>query len=337
MLRIFGVIMSGNKQALIVDLDEERGPLVRELFARRRFDARVVSSVEAVASVLREHEIDAVLVLWTPVWNTFREVLSRICSSHPEAVVVVSCLRGDLSLAIELLKAGARECLTAPVPLPELVTAVEAALHRHFLAVRPWYNQSVMAIAAAIGLRDVETEEHCHRVATTTVRLCRVLGITEEKHCQAIRWGAYLYDVGKVGIPDNILHKQGSLDTQETQVMRRHPEIGRALLQRIPFLTDSIPLVLHHHEHFDGTGCPAGLRRGEIPLEARAIAVADTVDAMLNKRPYRSAMSWDEVVEELRRNRGRQFDPEVVDLALSHSHEVFQVYGWRHCDKAVLC
>lgn len=318
--------MKGNGRALVVERELGIRQLLGHLFSEHQFVTLGVTSIKGMLPVLDQEEFELILVNWSRAWEPYRALLKGICAAHPESVVVVSNLGGDLALAIDLLKAGARECLTVAATPSDLVQASNLAILRHFRAVLPWYDHSVMAIASAIGLRDVETEEHCQRVANTTVRLCTVLGITQEKRLHSIRWGAFLHDVGKVAIRDGILHKSGPLTAEENRQMRRHPEIGRELLTRIPFLGDSIPLVLHHHERYDGGGYPDGMRGEDIPLEARAIAVADTVDAMVNTRPYRRALSWDQAVMELREHRGTQFDPWVVDQALRYQHEVFEDY-----------
>jgi putative nucleotidyltransferase with HDIG domain len=318
--------MKTMKRALIVEAEPGLRSLLEKIFKGREFDVRGTDSIEGIVGYLEREDFDVIVVNWTPQWEPWRPLLRAVCTSHPDAVVVVSRLSGSLDLAVELLKAGAGDCLTSPVGLGELVDAAEHALKRRFVAVRAWYDQSVMAIAAAIRLRDVETEEHCLRVAETTVRLCGALGMSEDDRLQSVRWGAFLHDVGKVGIPDRILHKDGPLTPDEREQIRRHPVIGKELLERIPFLQGAIPLVLYHHERFDGRGYPEGLKGDAIPLAARAIAVADTVDAMYSNRPYRPAMTWDQIVDELSDNRGGQFDPAVVDLALSRQDEVFQEY-----------
>ncbi len=318
--------MKPKKSVLIVEEQDELRRELSRLFEEHQYEAHEAGDIEFLWRKTELAGFDLILIHWRPEWYPDRFRVRAVCGKYPESVVIVAGLLPDYELAVDFLKAGARDCLGDTLSSTELVDACEAALNQHFRALRPWYNQSVMAIAAAIGLRDVETEEHCQRVSNTTVRLCRALGLDQEKHLQAIRWGAFLHDVGKVGIPDSILHKSGSLDPFERQQMRRHPEIGRDLLARIPFLEESIPLVLFHHERFDGSGYPQGLRGEEIPLEARAIAVADTVDAMLSNRVYRSAQTWETVLQELQDHRGSQFDPWVVDVALGHRETVFQDY-----------
>ena len=131
-----------------------------------------------------------------------------------------------------------------------------------------------------------------------------------------------LHDIGKIGIPDAILLKRGPLTPAEWKIMRTHPEIGRRLVEKIPFLQGAIPIVYHHHERWDGTGYPLGLRGEAIPLEARIFAVADALDAMTFDRPYSRAISFDAAREEIRRCSGSHFDPAVVDTFLTIPLEV---------------
>ena len=128
---------------------------------------------------------------------------------------------------------------------------------------------------------------------------------------------AFLHDIGKMAIPDKILRKPASLDDSEKQILRTHCEIGYNMLTRIPFLRDAADIVLAHHESFDGTGYPRGLRGEQIPLGARIIAIANTLDAMLSDWPYRNALPMSHAREEIRRCAGTQFDPKIVKVFLS--------------------
>jgi HD-GYP domain-containing protein (c-di-GMP phosphodiesterase class II) len=132
-----------------------------------------------------------------------------------------------------------------------------------------------------------------------------------------ISQGALLHDIGKIGVPDAILHKPGPLTEEEWEVMRRHPQIGLHMVSGIEHLTEARTIILHHHERFDGNGYPLGLRGEAITLGARIFTVADTLDAITQDRPYRAARSFDQAREEILRHRGTQFDPDVVDVFLS--------------------
>ena len=135
----------------------------------------------------------------------------------------------------------------------------------------------------------------------------------EEKTLETVELAGLLHDIGKIGIPEEILHKADKLDEPELMMIRRHPINGLEILRSIKEFADIIPGILHHHEHYDGSGYPDGLKGSRIPLLARMIAVADTFDAMTSDRPYRKALSVDEAVDELQRCSGTQFDPDISE------------------------
>ena len=141
------------------------------------------------------------------------------------------------------------------------------------------------------------------------------MGLTENE-IKNIRYAAAMHDVGKIGIKDSILNKQGRLTEEEYQEIKKHPEIGYNMLKKIKFLSHIANDVLHHQERYDGKGYPAGISGDDIPIVARIIAVVDTFDAMTTDRPYRKALSEDTALEEIKKNSGTQFDPKVVDAFL---------------------
>ena len=143
--------------------------------------------------------------------------------------------------------------------------------------------------------------------------IARARGFSEEE-VERIGLGAALHDIGKIAVPDAILRKNGPLTDDEWRIMRRHPELGYEILYGIAFLTDSLPVVRHHHERYDGDGYPDGLRGDAIPIGARIFSIADAFDAMTSDRHYRRALPLDQTVEELKRHSGSQFDPAVVDV-----------------------
>lgn len=185
--------------------------------------------------------------------------------------------------------------------------------------LRANYNQTLAALSAALDARDRETEGHSRRVTAYALRLADALNIHDAKARQAIEWGALLHDVGKIGVPDAILHKQGPLTALEWVLMRQHPEIGYQILQNIPYLEPAYAIVRHHHEQWDGSGYPLQLCREDIPLAARIFALADALDAITTARPYRDARSFHTAFQEIKRMRGAQFDPALVDVFLEIS------------------
>lgn len=180
---------------------------------------------------------------------------------------------------------------------------------------RRLFMGTLQALTAAIDAKDRYTRGHSERVAHISSLLAREIGMSEEE-VERIRIAGLVHDVGKIGVPEAVLCKQGKLSDAEFDAIKRHPQIGFGILQDIPPLQDVLPGVLHHHERWDGRGYPSGLSRQRIPMQARIIAVADTFDAMSSTRSYRPAMPRDTVLAEMKRCAGSQFDPELVPAFL---------------------
>lgn len=184
------------------------------------------------------------------------------------------------------------------------------------------YMGALEALSKALELRDHETDGHCRRVVQYTSMLAKFLGVPDDQMPALVR-GALLHDIGKIGIPDAILRKPGPLNTEEWAVMKEHPRIGFQLLRQIDFLQDAMPIILHHHERYDGSGYPDGLRAEVIPLGARIFAVADAYDAITSDRPYRKGRSHQEAMEEIARCAGSHFDASVVEALIQLDPDEF--------------
>lgn len=185
-------------------------------------------------------------------------------------------------------------------------------LQRSHERLREAYDRTIEGWARALDLRDRETHGHTRRVARVTVRLAREMGVPQEDLVH-VRRGALLHDIGKMGVPDAVLQKPGPLDDEEWDVMRSHPELAYRLLSPIEFLRPALDIPRHHHEKWDGSGYPDGLRGEEIPLAARIFAIVDVWDALLSDRPYREPWPEEKVKAYLREEAGSHFDPDVVE------------------------
>jgi len=181
-----------------------------------------------------------------------------------------------------------------------------------FSSVQEAYLATVRALAAAVDAKDPYTRGHSEGVASYALKIGSQLGLSQEQ-MTALEMSAYLHDIGKIGISEDILLKPGKLTEAEMSQMRHHPLIGANILKPVAFPWPIAPVVRHHHEHYDGTGYPAGLRRDEIPMLARVLTVADAFEAMVADRPYRRGRSDQEAMLELRRCAGTQFDPRIVE------------------------
>jgi putative nucleotidyltransferase with HDIG domain len=178
------------------------------------------------------------------------------------------------------------------------------------------YDRTLEGWAHALELRDQETEGHTRRVAQTTVELARAMGY-DSGILEQVRRGALLHDIGKMGIPDSVLLKPGTLNEREWEIMRRHPEYAYDLLKPIEYLRPAIDIPYCHHEKWDGTGYPQGLKNEEIPLVARIFAIVDVWDALTSDRPYRKAWSKEKALEYIREQSNKHFDPKVTTTFLA--------------------
>ena len=173
------------------------------------------------------------------------------------------------------------------------------------------YDATLLGWSLALEMRDEETNGHTERVTRATVELATAMGVPPEE-IPHVRRGALLHDIGKMVVPDRILHKPGELTAEEWEIMRRHPEHARAFLAKIDYLGPALEIPYCHHERWDGSGYPRGLRGEEIPLAARIFAVVDVFDALTSDRPYRPARGRAEALDHIREQSGRHFDPAIV-------------------------
>jgi putative nucleotidyltransferase with HDIG domain len=184
------------------------------------------------------------------------------------------------------------------------------------------YDATIEGWSRALDLRDKETEGHTQRVTEITLQLARVMGFSDSDLVH-IRRGALLHDIGKVGIPDSVLFKPGALTDVEWEIMRKHPQFAYDLLSPIAYLQSALDIPYCHHEKWDGTGYPRGLKGEQIPLVARIFAVVDVWDALRSKRPYREAWSEEKIRGHILSQARIHFDPRVVEVFLS------QIQDWQ--------
>jgi ribonuclease P protein subunit RPR2 len=195
--------------------------------------------------------------------------------------------------------------------LYRLERARSADLQRALDSLQKTYLATMTSLARVIEAKDTTTKGHLERTQAYGIALARRIDPTLVE-TPVLGYGFFLHDIGKVGVPEAILCKEGPLSPQEWDVMRTHPAIGAEIVAPMGFLSETVTLIRHHHERFDGTGYPDGLAGDEIPLTARIFAVADSFDAMTSDRPYRDSIGIERALNEIRGGSGTQFDPEVV-------------------------
>lgn len=295
------------------------------------------SGVEALA-VLRERPAPLLLSdLRMPRMDGF-DLLREVREHHPDTAVVMITAVADVDMAVRALSSGATDYLTKPFHLDEVRTRVARALEKRQLQVEnrehrirleervqvqarrieELFVAAVQSLVQALEVKDPYTRGHSERVSWNSGLIARAMGLTDDV-VEQVELGGHVHDIGKIGVREAVLNKPGRLTDDEYRHIMTHPLVGWRILD--PLMADApltLGIVRSHHERYDGTGIPDGLQGEEIPLAARIAAVADAFDAMTSSRPYRpgSRLPVDAAVAELTLQRGRQFDPGVLDVAL---------------------
>jgi response regulator RpfG family c-di-GMP phosphodiesterase len=323
---------------LIVDDDASVRDVISVLLQEEGYECRTAAGAEEALD-LAAHEAPPLVIsdMKMPgrdgIWllEAFRE-------RHPETAVVMLTGYGDTEAAVDCLRRGAVDYLLKPPRLTDLIRAIERALAKRrielarkryqkklerkvrdrtaelrsaFKDIAQTYQNTLLALVAALDAREHETSDHSQRVVKYTTAIAERMTL-QGLDLEEIGRGALLHDIGKIGVPDAVLLKPGKLTPQEWEEMRRHPDIGNQMIVSIPFLSTPATIVLSHQERFDGGGYPRKLRGEEIHIGARIFAVADTLDAMTSDRPYRKATTFENAMAEVQRCSGSQFDPDVV-------------------------
>lgn len=329
----------GGVRARVLIVDDE--PEIREILCDLLscdYHCAGVSSAEEALELLSTEKFDLVISDITMSGMSGLEMIPHVATIAPEAVVLMISGMQTIESAIEALRVGAFDYIMKPFDLRQVEAAVKRALEHHelreakrryetqleelveqrtleldqaLLSLEDAYRSTLKALTAALETRDAETHGHSERVVTFSLRLGRELGL-DKAQMTALEFGSLLHDIGKIGVPDAILRKPAKLDEAEWAKMREHPLHGQAILREIEFLKGAARVVAQHHERWDGSGYPLGLRAEEIDMNARIFSVADAFDAMISDRVYRRGRSYEAAAEELDAWAGRQFDPQVV-------------------------
>ncbi|HEY2917072.1 MAG TPA: HD domain-containing phosphohydrolase [Candidatus Limnocylindrales bacterium] len=313
---------------LVVDDDPANRQLLDIMLGRQGCRVVLFESGDGVVEAARTLGPDLVLMDIEMPGLDGIEVTRRLRADPMTATTPVILVTGRTTLDDKVtgLDAGATDFVTKPFVPAELAARVRAAVRLKAAMDRLEDVQGVLvALANAVEAKDRHTEDHCNRLAGMAMELARAAGASHED-IEAIGYGAALHDVGKIGIPEGILHKPAALTELEWQQMRRHPVIGAAIIEPLRFGRIVAPIVRGHHERWDGAGYPDGLRAEAIPLGARVVAVVDTYDAITHDRPYRAGRDHATAMDILVAEAGRQLDPGLVGLFVeARDWQVFEV------------
>jgi putative nucleotidyltransferase with HDIG domain len=330
--------LPGLPNILIVDDESNLLKLVSMILIKNGFTSDMAHNLDEAYKAFSRKKYDIVFLdLGLPDGSGFK-ALERAIDIFPETLVVMITGVHDLQTAVSAIRKGAFDYITKPFSVmlfqDRFATVIEEWKSRTFTnsyqkylemlvkektdelintvsKIEHVHDTTVFALGAALDLRDPETEEHCKRVSENSIRLGMILGIKGNR-LRNLKWGAYLHDIGKIGTPENILLKKGPLSKEEFSVVKKHSILGQSMIKNIDFLVEASEVVLYHHEKYEGTGYPLGLRGDEIPLFARIFAIVDAFDAMTNDRPYRKALGLKKVRKELNRCSGTHFDPKIL-------------------------
>lgn len=318
-------------RVLVVDDDEALRGLLSIILEEAGCAVETASSVAAARAALLRDPVHLVLTDYTMPGEDGHQLLTFIRKSFPEVPTLVMTGVDDAVLACSLIRDGADDFIRKPF-LPQDLTRVLGQILARRERDSRWaqeltggvLGETINALAAAVEAKDPYTANHSERVTFLALALGRAVGLDGEELC-VLEHASRLHDVGKIGVPEAVLHKTTRLDEEEWAAIRRHPVLGAEIIGRVGMFHHVARVVRHHHERFDGAGYPDGLAGEQIPLLSRILTVVDAFDALTSDRAYRPAFDPDEALRILAANAGAQFDARLVDLFTRQQRQLAQL------------
>jgi len=344
---------------LIVDDDEQITRLMTRLLGGD-YVCEVASNVSEARQRLRENQFELALIDVNMPGESGLDLLAHLRAEHPQVAALMVTGMDDRQLAATVLESGAYGYIVKPFKPSEFQINVANTLRRHRLEienrnyqqrleetveyrtielkgaivrleeaeqeVRSSREETIQRLARAVEFRSAETGRHIERMSLYSGLLARRVGL-ESGRCALIQSASAMHDIGKVGIPDGILHKPGKLTAEEFEIIKQHPEIGYHIFadSTAEILALAAKIALTHHEKWDGSGYPGGLAMNQIPMEARIASIADVFDALTSPRVYKAAYGVEEALEIMRDQSGRQFDPDLLEVFLGSLADVLAI------------
>jgi putative nucleotidyltransferase with HDIG domain len=343
--------MTGQEKVFLLGENiKQRVNLKRFLLGQALNISDAKSLTETANQLFKSHDFSVAVFSFFPLDSSKIHFLRDIRAVNPRLGIILLMSRENPKLAIGLLQQGIVDQISSQDNLPSVFSAIinefrkreilntNAAYTKRLSSLKSEqeknlkramdleeiYDSTLENLMTALDLRDVETFGHSRTVAKYSQMLAKILDIKDKPTLDNIRKGALLHDVGKIAIPDSILKKPSPLDQAEWEKIKLHPALGYGLIKEIKLLKEVGNIILCHHERYDGSGYPSGLKAEEIPLEARIFALADALDAITSFRPYREQRDFKVAKKEIEENKGRQFDPQVVDAFCSLNLETWE-------------
>ena len=332
--------LPNNAARILIADDDTNVRGVLSDFLSQRYECSAVGSAEHALALLGAERFQLVLSDISMEGMSGLELIPHVRALAPDAVIIMVSASQTTETAVAAMRAGAFDYVMKPFDLEHLEVAVARALEHQRLveskqryegylermierrtaqldraleSLEDAYRTTLKALINALETRDAETHGHSERVVNFSLRLGREMGLDAEQ-MRSLEFGSLLHDIGKIGVPDAILRKPAKLSEEEWVRMREHPLHGQKILRGIEFLEGASRVVAQHHEKWDGSGYPLGLKGEEIDLNARIFAVADAFDAMTRQTPYAPHRSAEDAIKEIEACAGTQFDPKIVRL-----------------------
>ena len=343
-----------NTRILIVDDEERTLDSFSMMLECRGYYVRTAPRFDDAIRLVSEERFDIAFVDQFLGHRRGLDLIQRMADIDPRLYYVIITANGSSDLAVEALKKGASDFIVKPFSIADLLKSIdyvnkkrELDLQKKELLLRlklevtekteelkDVYFSVLSSLAQAMEKKDMGTYGHCRRVSYCSRLIAATLDLNEKQR-EDLKSAAMLHDIGKIGISDFVLGKKGPLNEEEKNIIMNHTAKGVEILKPIKHFESILPAILHHHENFDGSGYPAGLSGENIPLFARIIAIADTYDAILSVRPYRSAATHNEAIKELLRCAGKQFDPRLVKAFVEADEKYSHLFDAYLTDRSI--
>lgn len=322
--------MEKKKTILIIEDDIHYGEMLQEAMPQFGYNVYLAYSATGGIDIVRQTKIDIIISdINMPSVNGI-QLAERLMNMYLDIPIILITSTNDLDLIRHALKMGVIDYLIKPINIQELPLVVEKNLERKRLESQRLQEnkaeillKALKALMRALDAKDPYTCGHSHRVAALTMLMARELGFNPEEQ-YSLQLAAFLHDIGKIGMPDSILNKSASLKDYEFDIAKDHPVVGSQIIGEIEELSEVASAVRHHHERFDGSGYPDGLKGEAIPFFARILSIVDTYEALVSNRVYRKGTDKDHALAEIQNHAGVQFDPELVKIFVKVMEKVSQ-------------